>query len=81
MISGELRWKCRRGMLELDVLLTRFLDQGYAALSTIEQADFERLLAEEDTVLYQWLLHQSTPLDPVFRQLVNAIRLNVRTDN
>ena len=40
----RLRWQCRRGMLELDLLLNRFLESAYADLSVQQRTDFVRLL-------------------------------------
>ena len=50
---NRLRWHCRRGMLELDMVLARFLDAQYARLSASQQQEFERLLALEDQALWQ----------------------------
>jgi len=41
----RLRWRCRRGLLELDVVLKNFLDQGYASLTPVEREAFDKLLA------------------------------------
>ena len=70
--DGRLRWKCRRGMLELDVLFERFLDQGYDRLNHAEQVLFEALLEEPDPVIYNWLLGHERP-EPRFEGLVKAI--------
>jgi antitoxin CptB len=50
---NRLRWHCRRGMLELDMVLARFLDEQYARLDAQQQQEFESLLALEDQVLWQ----------------------------
>lgn len=72
--DGRLRWKCRRGMLELDVLFERFLQQGYDQLSEAEQILFESLLEEPDPVLYNWLLGHDEPAAQ-FTQLIAKIRV------
>lgn len=55
--EGRLRWMCRRGMLELDVLFERFIDRGgYQQLSAADQELLEAMLQEPDPVLYSWLL-------------------------
>jgi len=53
---GRLRWRCRRGMKELDVLLTRYVDERYAASSAAEQQAFERLLNEPDPLIHAYFL-------------------------
>lgn len=52
----EIRWRCRRGMLELDVLLSRFFDQHYQDLSQEQKQLFLKLLSEEDQDLFRWLV-------------------------
>jgi len=57
----RVRWKCRRGMLELDQLLLGFFDHCYADLSTDERACFNELLTYPDPLLWQWLTGQTKP--------------------
>lgn len=57
----RLRWQCRRGLLELDLLLVRFLEQQYLSLSAVEQAAFQRLLEQPDQTLLAWLQDQQVP--------------------
>ena len=56
---NQLRWQCRRGCRELDVLLLNYLEQHYTTASVEEQQDYVRLLALDDTVLMQYLLRGS----------------------
>jgi antitoxin CptB len=60
---GRLRWQCRRGMLELDHLLLRFLDLGYADLDAEARAAFTRLLGHQDQDLSDWFMGRRTPED------------------
>ena len=46
------RWRCRRGLLELDIILQRFMDQHYAQLDQRELEQFERLLSLPDNDLW-----------------------------
>jgi Flavinator of succinate dehydrogenase len=48
---GRLRWRCRRGMRELDEVLTRFLQEGLPAAGRAERAAFEELLTLSDPQL------------------------------
>jgi antitoxin CptB len=57
---NRLRWRCRRGMLELDAWLEGFLETGYRQLDPTEQGIFGRLLDQEDMDLLAWLSGQST---------------------
>jgi antitoxin CptB len=53
--TGRLRWQCRRGMLELDVILTRFVDKQWQGLEKELKAEFECLLKSSDQQLQKWL--------------------------
>ncbi len=55
-MTNKLKWHCRRGMKELDVLLTQYLEQNYDKASKIEQQAFENLLKLSDNELYALLI-------------------------
>jgi antitoxin CptB len=69
---GKLRWRCRRGMKELDVLLARYVDEQFRRASRDEQDSFRRLLETQDPVLYAYCLG-STPPPPQFAALIERI--------
>jgi antitoxin CptB len=48
----RIRWRCRRGLLELDIVLGRFVEQFYLELDEAEQATFDVFLDLPDTVLW-----------------------------
>ncbi len=58
---GRLRWKCRRGMRELDVLLSEFLRTRYAALDPSLQHAFSELLELQDPEIWAYLLDRAEP--------------------
>ncbi|MEJ2384817.1 MAG: succinate dehydrogenase assembly factor 2 [Xanthomonadales bacterium] len=68
----KLRWSCRRGMKELDVLLVRFIDANAADLARGAWPGLERLLALEDDVL--WDLLQAPSAAGADGELIAAIR-------
>ncbi|OGT60678.1 MAG: hypothetical protein A3E85_02255 [Gammaproteobacteria bacterium RIFCSPHIGHO2_12_FULL_45_12] len=70
----KLRWACRRGMLELDVLLGNFLKGGYPQLTEVHQKQFSRLLTFPDPVLLAWLLGKETPVEAEMAHMVDLIR-------
>jgi antitoxin CptB len=61
---ARLRWRCRRGMRELDVLLQRYLDQRYAHAPRAEQQAFEALLELPDPELFAYVVRREQPSDP-----------------
>lgn len=70
----RLRWRCRRGMRELDRLLERYLDRRWPAVSEQERGIFLRLLDCEDDRLWRWFLGHETAPDADLDQLVQHIR-------
>ena len=70
----RLRWRCRRGLLELDVVLKNFLDKGYASLTAAEREAFDKLLAVPDNVLWAYVQGSENPPEKELRQLVSKIR-------
>ena len=71
---ARMRWKCRRGMLELDLLLKAFLEQGYQDLDDRAQQRFDEMLNYPDAVLLEWLMGRIRPTDKDVAQLVEKIR-------
>ncbi len=61
MNALALRWRCRRGLLELDLALNRFLDTDYEGLAPLEQVQFQDLLAESDADLWTWIQGAEAP--------------------
>ena len=70
----RLRWRCRRGMRELDDLLVRWLERERPTASDAERGDFLRLLDCEDDRLWRWFLGHETPSDASLDALVRRIR-------
>jgi antitoxin CptB len=57
----RIRWQCRRGLLELDLVLNRFLEAGLESLNPQQLATFKAFLAENDTSLLAWVMGQEEP--------------------
>ncbi len=55
-LANQLKWQCRRGMLELDVILIPFLAQYFEGLDRDLQNAFVKLLKEADPDLYTWIM-------------------------
>lgn len=69
----RLRWACRRGMLELDVLFMPFVEESYEALSSEDKDIFERLLECQDPELFAWFMGHEKCEDPELNRLVQFI--------
>jgi succinate dehydrogenase flavin-adding protein (antitoxin of CptAB toxin-antitoxin module) len=61
-------------MLELDLLLRDFLDNGYRDLDEAGQQLFDRMLDYPDAVLLEWLMGRIRPTDKDVAQIVDNIR-------
>jgi antitoxin CptB len=57
----RLRWRARRGMLENDLLVSRFLDRYLSELSEAELRAFDQLLELPDQELFELLLLRKEP--------------------
>ena len=71
---GSIVWRCRRGALELDLVLSRFLQSGYRQLQPEEKLTFAELLDEQDPLLLEWLMGRSLPESQKLASIVNKIR-------
>jgi len=72
--KSSLAWQCRRGLLELDLVLGRFLNDGFEQLTPAEKLNFAMLLAHSDPDLYQWLVGQTPCPDAHLRALLIKIQ-------
>ncbi len=69
----RLLWHCRRGMKELDVLLSRYARERYAGAPAGHRVAFEALLELSDPQIADYLLGYVTPPDPALAELVRAV--------
>jgi antitoxin CptB len=69
----RLRWRCRRGMRELDQLMLRYLDRCWAQAEAAERAHFTRLLATEDDQLWRWCMGREVCGDPELDAVLTRI--------
>ncbi|MFT3668653.1 MAG: succinate dehydrogenase assembly factor 2 [Pseudoxanthomonas sp.] len=70
----RIRWRCRRGMRELDQLFGRYLDRRWATDSEQQRAVFLRLLDCEDDKLWRWLMGYEQCPDAELATMVERIR-------
>lgn len=73
MSRKELRWRQRRGMKELDVLLERYFNRHHETASPEDRAAFSRLLEREDPEIWLWIVGQAAaPAE--FAHVIDALR-------
>lgn len=71
--QSQLVWRCRRGVRELDVLFTSFLESAYPHLSEHEQQAFQRLLEVQDPVIMDWLFAKQA-VEAEFHQIITLLQ-------
>lgn len=72
--QARLLWQCRRGMLELDLLLLPFVEQHYNRLTDREKDALITLLAYPDQQLLEFLMGHGVPLDKDVANVAEQIR-------
>ena len=73
MNKNRLLWASRRGMLELDLILTPFVENVYDTLSKDDQLRFEVLLECEDQTLFMWFMQRENPDNPDMDRIIKII--------
>ncbi|KTD51680.1 Antitoxin CptB [Legionella quinlivanii] len=76
--KARIEWRCRRGMLELDLLFQSFLEYSFAEMKSEQFDTLERLLSCDDPDLYNWLMTEESPEDKELSELVQFIKLRHR---
>ena len=77
----RLKWHCRRGMLELDLLLEPFLDEVFATLDEEDKQRFYKLIQCEDQDIFVWFMQKEIPTDPDLARIVKIIVERVQPEN
>ncbi len=67
-------WRCRRGLLELDIVLQRFMDQYYTQLDKSGLEQFERLLALPDNDLWDLITARQINTDDNWQQVLELLQ-------
>ncbi|HAT53081.1 MAG: succinate dehydrogenase assembly factor 2 [Betaproteobacteria bacterium] len=70
----RLRWSCRRGLLELDLVLQRFLREEYPLLGDEQKQTFSRLLGLPDNDLLDLAMGRADTTDEAFGEIVQLMR-------
>jgi len=70
----RMRWRARRGLLELDIVLTRFIEIHYAQFDETEKRAFEALLDMPDNQLWDMIAGRQEPTHIEQQLLLNKIR-------
>ena len=75
--SRRLAWRCRRGLLELDIVLQRFVAQHYDGLTTAELSAFDAMLELPDNDFWNLVSSENMqPSDTATLAVINKIKTN-----
>ncbi len=77
--DSRLRWRCRRGMLELDLILKDFMDRGYIYLNKQQKNVLDQILDYPDQLLFDLFLGHMNSSDKEISELVSYIRHTIKT--
>jgi len=72
--QDRLKWKCRRGLLELDLVLERFLQREGRTLSARDAAAFDELLEQPDNDLWDLVIGRSDCVDARLHGILARLR-------
>jgi len=72
--EARLRWQCRRGMLELDLMLETFVENCYEDLPVKTKQAFHQLLKCQDQFLLDYLMGQDVPTDKDVADVAQQVR-------
>lgn len=67
-------WRCRRGMLELDLILMPFAKKHFQSLSSEQQQQFIELLKQDDPHIFGWLMGHEAVSIPSLEGIVEIIK-------
>lgn len=70
---ARLKWACRRGMKELDVLLEHYLEHEFPSASPQLQAAFRAVLELDDPVLWYYVMERDRPQDEDMQRVIQAL--------
>ena len=72
--TDRIRWQCRRGMLELDLVLNRFVQRQLERLDATEIEAFRELLEYADNDLLDLIMRRAEPVDARLRGVLDLVR-------
>lgn len=73
---AKLRWRCRRGMRELDEATRAYLDNHYESASEEDKELFLELLDMQDPQLFR--LISGKDMDARYDPIINAIKARLK---
>ena len=79
-MNGKLKWLCRRGMKELDLLFEGYLENDYPGASRAQRQAFATLLGYQDPRIVDLLFGRADDDDPAVQALIAFFRTSRADD-
>lgn len=73
-MNPRLKWLCRRGMKELDLLMESYLQNDYPHADEARKAAFEKLLTYQDPLILDLLFARERDADAQVQALIDVLR-------
>ncbi len=73
MRLSEVIWKCRKGIREVDILLSRYTEEVYPMLSETEQKNYVDFIDQDTYDILDALVNEK-PVDAKFSKIVEALK-------
>jgi antitoxin CptB len=73
MRISEVRWKCRKGIREIDILLSKYMEEIYQDLTDEQQKIFIEFI-QQDTYEILDILVNDKSFDTKFTNLIDALK-------
>jgi antitoxin CptB len=70
----RIRWRCRRGLLELDLILTQFLDQRFDSLTEHQKEQFAQLINNSDNDLWDLISNRQSSKNHDLREIIQLLQ-------
>ena len=77
----RLKWLCRRGVKELDIIMSHYLEYSFLDAPASEQKAFRELLQIEDPILFQLIVGKEKSLDAEQNKLLAQLRTAIMDRN
>ncbi|MEQ1881605.1 MAG: succinate dehydrogenase assembly factor 2 [Burkholderiales bacterium] len=70
----RIRWRCRRGLLELDLILTHFLDKRFDTLTEHQKEKFAQLINNSDNDLWDLISNRQSCKNHDLREIIQLLQ-------
>ncbi|MFN0039148.1 MAG: succinate dehydrogenase assembly factor 2 [Burkholderiales bacterium] len=70
----RIRWRCRRGLLELDLVLSKFLEERFDSLTDIQKEKFVQLINNSDNDLWDLISKRKSVVNHEFQEIIEILQ-------